>query len=188
MHISFCFMPLLLISVAPLGNNRRLLPMRIIWGQHESIPIDHYHSSLTPEPASKSLHVIGWRKIRPRASTDGWICVHTSNNRVGLYMKVLRGWYIYSGIEDRVEYKDHFSWSLPRLPRYLTDSAPSSLLLISTPPQHCILQIFSTYSRYDISYPLGVVVIIGALFEDTITTHHWRPYHNVKKMGQKYYR
>lgn len=32
------------------------------------------------------------------------------------------------------------------------------------------------------------MVIIGALFEDTITTHHWRPYHNVKKMGQKYYR
>ena len=126
MHISFCFMPLLLISVAPLGNNRRLLPMRIIWGQHESIPIDHYHSSLTPEPASKSLHVIGWRKIRPRASTDGWTCVvhdqqqHQSRS-LSHIIKVLREWYIYSGIEDRVEYKDHSSWSLPQLPRSISD-------------------------------------------------------------------
>jgi len=85
-------------------------------------------------------------------------------------MKLLGGWYIWSGIEDRVEYKDHSSGRC-QLPRYLTDSAPLSIVDIHATTSMHYTDIF------DLSYPLVAVVVMGALFEDTITTPYWRPYH-----------
>lgn len=58
-----------------------------------------------------------------------------------------------------------------QLPRYLTDSAPLSIADI-----HATTSLHYT-DIFDLLYPLIIVVIMGASFEDTITTPYWRPYH-----------